>query len=335
LSYIASALVALMLAGQAWRPARGGLVILGLALGALPVMLWNLGHGWASGEIMGREPGELVAQAEALPFLVVRTLTVSFPVLAGLSRRHPWAAVPLLRTVLGLLVPALLVLFLARRGADVLAALKRKRPASMLLPPLLATSCLLLFWSVASGRVYVRPRYLLPVMAATAIHLGVVFCWLWERSRITAGLLLAALLGINVSGTVPRLRESAAIQAHYQDVVRALEDKGVRTGYSDFSLSAPVTMFTAERIVLSSRLGPTPAYESEIHARRVEAEGPDAFVLRRGDDVQGFAAMLRDLGVTYQLDLTPVPVFYGLSRRVGVEEVAGFRGERVPPEAEE
>ena len=335
LSYVAVALIVLMIAGQAWRPARGGLVILGLALGALPVVLWNLQYGWASGEIMGREPGELVAQAEALPFLVLRTVTVSFPVLAGLSRRHPWAALPFLRVVLGLLIPSLLGLFLALRGKDVLASLRRKRPATVLLPPLLAATCLLLFWSVASGRVYVRPRYLLPVMAASAIHLGVVFAWLLQRSRIAAGLPLAALLALNVTGTWPRLRESASIQAHYQGIVRSLDDKGVRTGYADFSLSAPVTMFSAERIVLSCRLGPTPAYESEIQARRVETQGPDAFVLRRNDDVAGFAGMLQALGVGYRLDPAPVPVFHGLSRRVRIEEVAGFRGEGNQPEADE
>src|SRR5262245_32855568 len=124
LSYVATALIALMLAGQAWRPSRGGLAILGLGLGALPVILWNLGHGWASSEIMGRDAGELAAQAEALPFLVVRTVTVSFPVLAGLSRRHPWAGLPFLRLAMGLLVPALLGLFLARHGAAILASLR-------------------------------------------------------------------------------------------------------------------------------------------------------------------------------------------------------------------
>ena len=39
---------------------------------------------------------------------------------------------------------------------------------------------------------------------------------------------------------------------------------------------------------------------------------------------------LKGLGVTYQVDLDPVPVFYGFSRRVGVEEVHGFRGDTPP-----
>jgi len=109
--------------------------------------------------------------------------------------------------------------------------------------------------------------------------------------------------------------------------VRALEAKQIRTGYSDFSIAAPVTMFTAERILLSPALGPTPAYESESQARRVAENGPDAYVLPPEDDPARFAAALQALGVGFQLQTKPVTVFFGLSRRVRLEEVAGFRGD--------
>jgi hypothetical protein len=55
-------------------------------------------------------------------------------------------------------------------------------------------------------------------------------------------------------------------------------------------------------------------------------------VLIPQDDPQLFAAALQRLGVTYALDTDPVPVFYRLSRRVPVEEVAGFRGGEVATE---
>jgi len=153
-----------------------------------------------------------------------------------------------------------------------------------------------------------------------------VWSWLWARSRAAALLVLTPLLALNVSGTVPRLAASGAIARRHQAIVRSLEDKGIRTGYSDFSISAPVTMFTSERIVLSPALGPTPAYESEAHARRVADEGPDAYVLLPEDDPERFAAALRGLGVQYQMETKPVTVFYGFSRRVALAEVAGFRG---------
>ena len=40
---------------------------------------------------MGRGPDELRMQAEALPRLVRRTLTISFPILAGIAPGHPWS----------------------------------------------------------------------------------------------------------------------------------------------------------------------------------------------------------------------------------------------------
>jgi hypothetical protein len=92
-------------------------------------------------------------------------------------------------------------------------------------------------------------------------------------------------------------------------------------------------MFTGERIVLSPRLGPTPAYVSAAQEEMVAREGPDAYVLRADDDPRAFAALLDSLGVTYQMDIDPVPIFHRLSRRVAVEEVAGFRSETPAAEA--
>jgi hypothetical protein len=204
------------------------------------------------------------------------------------------------------------------------------------LTPLLMAFSLALFWAVASGSVYRRPRYLLPVVAASAIHAGVLFAWAWARSRGTAVAALAALLALHVSGTLPRLLASGDIARRHQAIVRSLEQKGIRTGYSDFSISAPVTMFTSERILLSPALGPTPAYESAAQARRVAEDGPDAYVLPPEDDPARFATVLRGLGVGFQMETKPVTVFYGMSRRVSLAEVAGFRGQAraavTPPE---
>jgi hypothetical protein len=146
---------------------------------------------------------------------------------------------------------------------------------------------------------------------------------------VAAGV-LALVLALNVAGMWSRLNDGGPTSDYYRSVLRSLENKGIRTGYADFSLSAPITMFTRERILLSSRLGPTPAYEPEEMTARVAQEGPDAYVLRPDDDPDRFAAVLKDLGVGYRVDLDPVPVFYGFSRRVRVEEVHGFRGEGAP-----
>ena len=331
LSYAAAAFVVLALRrgrGLPWAAA-------GFAVGVLPVILWNVQHDWASGGIMGRDPGELRAQADALPRLLRRTLTISFPILAGLAPGHPWADAAVARVVAVAMIPAALVAYLMLEGRGIVASVRARGASAALLPPLLMLATIALAWAAASGKVYWRPRYLLPVVAATAIHLGVVLGRLWGRSRLAAGAALVAVLTLNVAGlafppgdgTTPRLFAGAEIAAPYARLVRSLEEKGIRTGYSDFTLSAPVTMFTGERIVLSPRLGPTPAYLSDAQEETVARLGADAFVLRADDDPKAFAALLDSLGVTYQLDLDPVPVFYRLSRRVAIEEVAGFRSE--------
>ena len=338
LCFVAAGLVVLALRrgpAVAWLAA-------GIAVGALPVLLWNVQHDWASGDIMGRGPDELRMQVEAFPRLLRRTLTISFPILAGLAPGHPWSETPAAMWIATAVIPVSALAFVVLQGRAIVASIRARAASPAVLPLLVFMVALALWWATTSGKVYWRPRYLLPVVAATAIHVGVVGGRLWERSRAACAVLLGGLLVLNVAGlafppgdgSTPRLFAGREIAEPYARLVRSLEEKGVRTGYSDFSLSAPVTMFTGERIILSSRLGPTPAYESDFHATAVAERGPDAYVLRADDDPKAFAAVLDALGVTYSVDLEPFPVFYGLSRRVAVEEVAGFREGAAPEEAD-
>jgi hypothetical protein len=326
LAYLIAAALVLAARARTWRDPWALAAPLGLLVGALPVLLWNAQNGWASGQILGRDPGDLRAQAAALAAVAARTLDVSFPILAGLSPGHPWAQAAAARALALAVVPAALGAYLILRGREAARALRGLRPTPALLAPLLMAACVALFWAVASGRVHLRPRYLLPVVAATAVHVGVAVAWLARRSRLAAAAVLVPVLALNVAGFVPRLREAAQAEQSHRALVRALEDKRIRTGYADFSLAAPVTMFTAERVLLSPRLGPTPAYYSPSQEARVAAQGPDAFVLRPRDDVEAFARVLDGLGVSYHLDSAPVPVFHHLSRRVRIEEVLAAWG---------
>src|SRR6185503_315439 len=115
--------------------------------------------------------------------------------------------------VAAVIVPGALIAFLALRGRGLRRALREARPAPSWLPPLLMAACLALFWAVAAGRVHWRPRYLLPVVAATAVHLGVALAALWNGaarwSRPLAVGLLLVVLGLNVAGFAPRIPEAA------------------------------------------------------------------------------------------------------------------------------
>jgi hypothetical protein len=324
LSYAGVVLLALALRRATWKDPWTLLVPAGFALGALPMLLWNVQHGWDSGEIMGRGIEEAGAQADALWRVARRTFGIAFPILAGLSPGHPWQDVPLVPLLAATLLPGLLLAFVALRFTSLRESLARLRPRADLLPIALMLGCVALAWAVAAGKAYGRPRYLLPVMAATAVHFGVAAAWVSRRSRPAAAVAVAAVLAFNAAGMLPRLRESASIAEWYRRLVRSMEEKEIRTGYADFSIAAPVTMFTSERVLLSSALGPTPAYESEAHAARVALEGADAIVLRPQDDPEPFAAWLAASGVGFRFDPEPVPTFYGLSRPVPVEELRGL-----------
>ena len=66
LAYTLAAAAVLALRRRTGRDPWALAVPLGLAVGALPVLLWNLGHGWASGDILGRDPTDVIAQAERI-----------------------------------------------------------------------------------------------------------------------------------------------------------------------------------------------------------------------------------------------------------------------------
>jgi hypothetical protein len=326
LAYALAAAAALALRRRTWSDPWALAAPLGIAVGALPVLLWNLQNGWGTGDILGRDPSDVMAQAEALAGSVARTFTVSFPILSGLSPGHPWASLALARALALVVMPAAFVGALIACRRDLQRRLRERSPSPAVLPFLLALASLALFWSVAAGRVHWRPRYLLPAFAAAVVCLGVALSALARRSRVAAAAVLALLLAFNAVGFWPRTREAREAEEYYRGLVRSLDEKGIRTGYADFALAAPVTMFTAERILISPRLGPTPAYYSPSQESRVAAHGPDAFLVRPRDDPDGFAQALTSLGVGYSLDRDPVPVFHALSRRVTIEEVLAAWG---------
>jgi hypothetical protein len=331
LSYVAAAGTALVLRGRTWRDPWILLVLVGAALGALPALCWNVQHDWATREILGQSaasPG--LERFATLPHQAWRTLKISFPILAGVSPEHPWLATwPDLRVAAAAILPVSLLGYLvATRGG---LGLRGLAPRPALLPLLLALFVLAQFWAVPSQRLHWRPRYLLPLVVCTALFAGVSLARLWARSRPAAALVAVALLANHAVGTLPRLGAADKVAAQYAAIVAFVEGAGVRAGYADFSLSAPVTMLTRERVLLSPELGPTPYYVSPRHADGVRKRGAAAFVLRPQEDADAFDAGLRGLGVSFTRHDGPVTVFTNLSQPVPVEEARGYLVSRAGP----
>ena len=151
--------------------------------------------------------------------------------------------------------------------------------------------------------------------------------WVWARSRPRRSRPWALVLALNVAGTLPRLADSAG---HRRPSTRpscaSLEREGHPhrlRGLLDRRAGDHVHR-RADRALAAP--GPHAGLRVRAQARRVAEDGPDAFVLLPEDDPERFAAALRGLGRVVPAGNEPVTVFYGLSRRVRLEEVAGFRG---------
>ena len=105
----------------------------------------------------------------------------------------------------------------------------------------------------------------------------------------------------------PGAQRASSPRASSRSCARSTE-KGIRTGYADFSLAAPVTMFTRERITFSASLGPTPGLllaEARESGEGARARTPTSSSPRQ--DVEAFRQTLEALGVTYRFDPEPYP----------------------------
>jgi len=253
-----------------------------------------------------------------LPEQLQRTFTVSFPKLFGLTD----AGVPtVLATIIGLAITGL-VLGMAWSTRPVFRE-KRGRTAA-----LLAVFFLIVVGTFAvskfSHRGAQRPRYLLPVYTSCAVAIGWGIAALSRRSKAAAATAALAMVGLNAVGLVPWL----AARAHAQDRDRAFLDTlarlGVRTGYAGFWIGPKYTFLSDGQVVLSGELGPDVSWVHQGQAALVRKTGPDALVVDP-DLAPSLEARLRSLGCTFErTESIGQVVYHDLSRRVSLEDLAGF-----------
>src|SRR6185295_9482413 len=85
------------------------------------------------------------------------------------------------------------------------------------------------------------------------------------------------------------------------------------------------TFLSEGRIVLSGELGPDVSWVHPPHAARVRERGPDALVVGRGALAEAMSVRLAAVGARFtREEVAGHTVFYGLSRRVELEELAGY-----------
>jgi hypothetical protein len=316
--YVAVVAAAYVLRAVRARDVWSWYVVVGLGLGVSPLLIWNWEHAGATREVVTRA----LTPLSEVPARALRLGGTSFSILMGAGRHLPLANSGAVSAVATLMVPALLLAFAVRCRPALRGALAG-RPTPALLPPLLLLVNTMIVLAMIRGSPYERPRYLLPIAAATAVHLGVVVQWISLRWRWTALGVLAAVVAWNAAGTFTRPFDAGNKEGFYRQLIAALDEHGLRSGYADLSIAHPVTLFTSERIVLSPRFGPTRAWESPRHAQRIRAQGVGVVVLRPQDDPEALAQRLRALGVGFNVVRGPTPLFFGFSRPVTFDELSG------------
>jgi hypothetical protein len=153
-----------------------------------------------------------------------------------------------------------------------------------------------------------------------------------QRSRPLGGVALGGLLAVNAAGLIPWLRARADAEERDRTFLGRLAQLGVRTGYSGFWVGPKYTFLSEGGLVLSGELGPVVSWVHPPHAAQVRERGPDALVVGRGPLADALSLRLDALGVRYEReDVAGHAVFSGLSRRVSLEDLAGYDTGLPPP----
>jgi hypothetical protein len=314
---------------KAWRSYL--LALLGFAIGAAP---WWVALIQSGGVLLAEMTGAAVAgSAEAsslIGSLMLRLVNfLLFGVSAWWGVRYPWSA-QLVLPVLGafaLIFYGGALAYAVRRGARLLWGM---------IATLLATYLITSFGGDPSG------RYFVPLAVPLAIFSAMLLQRIRKQNGTVAALLLLALLGYNVGGTLlAATQQPPGIttqfdpitwidHTHDQALIDFLLEHDETRGYTTYWVQTPIAFLSHERIISAARLpyherlDYTPRDDRYPPYTQAVRESPRAFYITinhpRLDAL--ISEGLAGLGVTYQeQSIGNYHVFYGLSRKVEPEEL--------------
>jgi hypothetical protein len=274
------------------RAAQAPAFLAGAALGALPWLVWNARHGWAS--LRAEEAGRV----DLAGFLanVQGFLTVSLPILAGAARpnhapgspHEPFAGA-------SVLAPLALLLLLAPAAQR----LRRDARVGLVVLTLAAvTAAALLSRRYAPA----EPRYFMAAYVLVPLLLGAAADW-WSatgRRVLLAGAAGLLLLATHVGGYASAyvhgpVVDDAQVTGPLDDLVGALNRLGVDRVWASYWTSYRLAFETGEA-VLASPLGAEDVVRIPRYAAAVKA-APGAAVVLLPPRTSCFGAWLDERGV--------------------------------------
>ena len=283
----------------------------GLIAGYFPGLLWNATNGWFSfGYLRTGAHQDRPVDLTAFSSRILPMVTDHWPILLGYDSWYP----PLLDAASRALAGFAVVAAVVAVGLACKAALRK--PPGVLAVLLVFTATNLGMALVGSEHIPGNPRYLLFLMTPIPVFLSAAF----GSGRLR--LVLAALVAFGAMGSLATLAPSSAADARWRGFVAGLERAGVRGCYADYSFAAKINFLSEERVVCSSRLGPT--YTDYYHCAERVGEAPTAaFIPINKTQAAKLQARLEGLGVSYERVDLMKPVLHRLSRKVDPDELRG------------
>jgi hypothetical protein len=319
LYFILTAMVAVALTAPLRRPRVLLDGVSGFLAGAYPVFIWNAANAWATLEWVGKGGKRPMDRLTGFPEQLERTFTVSFPKLFGLTDA---GIPPVLATIVGLGFAGLVLIMAWNRRLEI----REKRGQSVALLAVVLFVIVVGTFAVSkfSHRGAQRPRYLLPVYTSCAVAVGWGVAALSRRSKTAGAAAALGMVGLNAIGLVPWLQARAHAQERDRTFLDTLARLGIRTGYTSFWVGPKYTFLSDGEVILSGELGPDVSWVHQGQARLVRRTGPDALVVDPG--LSGaLEARLSALGCGFlRTESIGQVVYHDLSRRVSLEELAGF-----------
>jgi len=283
----------------------------GFAVGAAPSLLWNAANGWVSFLYLlpGGTPVGEAAEGPPVGTRLVGLLADHAPVLLGYDPGYPPALDVAIKTV------AFIVLALTVAGvaAAARAALRERCEVLRLLLVLVAVNAAVALWALP----YIpgNPRYLLFLVAPIAIVLARLL------RAPAARPVFAAVVAFGALGSLAQAPGAVAADGRWRTFVRDLEREGVRWCYTDFYIGTKVNFLSGERVVCSSKLGPTTTEYFFAYREQVERAPDAAFIAVNSDNADKLERRLVRLGVTGERRDLMKPVLLRLSRKVDPSEL--------------
>jgi 4-amino-4-deoxy-L-arabinose transferase-like glycosyltransferase len=314
---------------SAWRSYLSA--VLGFAIGSAP---WWLALIQAGGVLLAEMTGAAVAGSVEAPSFVgslgIRLINFwLFGLSAWWGLRYPWSA----QFVLPVLGIAALLFYLSAFGYAV------KRGARILWGMIITLGVTYLITSFGGDP---SGRYFLPLSVPLAIFTAMLLQRIRKQNVTIAALLLVALIGYNVGGTL--LAASApppGITTQFdpvtwidhtrdQELIDFLVAQDETRGYTNYWVQTPIAFLSQERIISAAwlpyhlNLGYTPRDDRYPPYTQAVRAAPRAFYITVNHPPLNdlIRTRLEALGVTYQEQtIGNYHVFYGLARKVEPEEL--------------